>query len=472
MKSRHRYHEIIELLLYLIIAFILVYYTPIFFSRIVFLLILPIAWISKRDYLWFAFFLILADTPGGFFSGGARDDVARLPIYSFAAGFSFTITQLYLLVMLLKSIKNKYHKQKLKIYFSNNLKVLAYYFILLITISLLIGMSFNSMREVFKIAVNLTIFYSIFYILSNRNDLTSFLWILFPFVFVALAFQIYGLTFGHQPIELFKPGALRNLYSSSDSPLGWQRPIEMVFTLFICFTGSLFFWGNNDAYFNKLYLVIINIVSFVSIFLTGTRSWTFAFILSYIIFMGITRTRFNTSLPKILLGIVFAFILLKYSTVLDDQMTNAWSRFSTVKNLASGDLSLGETAPRYQKYTPRLWEGFKQSTIVFGAGFSDLYYKYSNIHIGYHNLLFNVGIVGVFLYLSLFIKIIHRIHLSSFQKQLISIKLSIIPLLMLLVINSAVQTIGYGVIHTPFFIIQAFTLALIVIANSVNWSVA
>jgi hypothetical protein len=469
MKSLREKYELVELLAYLFIAFLLVYYVPVFFGRILFLFFIPIMWRTKRDYIWLAFFIILSDTPGGFFSGGARDDLVRLPIYTFVPGISVTITQIYLILILFKAINNKHRKNRPKIFFQKNLAVMAYYFIMLLVVSFILGMSFQSMQKVFKVSVNLTIFYSIFYILSNKEELTSFLKLLFPFAFAALIFQLYGLVFGFQPVELFKPGASSKLFAVNKTNFlisAWNRPLEMVFSLFINFSGSIYLWGNRDTHINKLYLIVVNIACFISMFLSGTRSWTLAFAVSYIIFSVIVGGRISKSIPKVFVGVILIFILLKISPILNAQFYNAWDRLSTVEQLSVGDLTLGGTAGRYQNYAPRVWEGFKQSTIFMGAGFSDLYFKYTNIHVGYHNLLLNVGMFGIMLHLALLVKILKVVFLSKLSDNSQNMKLGVIPIIMLLIINTAVQSISYAVIHTPFFIIQAFSLALMVIADN------
>jgi hypothetical protein len=462
MSEKNGIKEFLQLVGWLTAAFVAVYYLPELYSRLLFLLLLLVVWRSKRDYFWLAFFLILLDQPGGFFSGGERTDTKRLPIYSLMAGFSFTITQLYLILLVIKSItKNRFKKPS--IYFRNNLEILGWYVLVLLVVSGLIGFSFTSMRETYRTIINLTLFFSMFYILPNHKSLFHFLRLLFPFVFLAVLAQIYGLTFHQQPVELFKPGAGSHLYAL-DNMEGWDRPIELVFTLFICFTGSLFLLGQEERPFSTWYLILVNTTSFFSIFLSGTRTWVVGFLFAYLLFLIFNKSKLPTYLFRSLIGLGLAAFVLHFIPVVNHHIDNIWLRISTVAALAEGDLSMGGTAVRFQEHAPSVWEGYLQSTIVCGAGFSDLFYEYDNIHVGYHNLLFNTGVVGVLLYLFFIVKLLRKPFEIENERHAKINKIAILPIIILLVINVGVQTIGYTVIHTPFYIIQAYALSLVVIA--------
>ncbi|KAF5053430.1 hypothetical protein DSECCO2_398440 [anaerobic digester metagenome] len=449
-------NEFFNLLLYLFIAFILVYYVPSPLNKALSLIFIPIIWKTKRDYFWLAFIIILLDQPGGFFSGGQREDAQRLPLYSLGIGVSFSIIDIYLLILLAKSIKNK--SKRIFVFFQKQLNAFFLLFLVLIVFSFFMGASIGSLRGTYKTAINLTVFYSFFFVLRDKQQFYSFAKLMFPFVFVAVLFQIYGLTFKHQPIELFKPGSTVSFYDTENAGT-WERPLELVFTLFICFTSSLFFIGQKAPQFKNTYLGIINATSFLAIFLTGTRSWTMGFFVAYLFFLFIIKGRLDGSFMKLAFAILITFIVLSFSSVLDQQFESAWSRLSTTENLVKGDLSLGGTAGRYETYAPKVVKGFMASSIIIGAAFSDLYYEYQNIHVGYHNLLLNVGVAGLLVFFYFFISLFIRILHSGKEMRLASLGIVI-----LLVINFGVQTIGFGVIHTQFFMLQAFSLALIALA--------
>ncbi len=282
--------------------------------------------------------------------------------------------------------------------------------------------------------------------------------------------QVYHLIFNHQLVELFKPGGGRNLAGFGWKQYSglWIRPLEMVFTLFICFSGSLLFLGVKKQPFNQAYLFIVNGAAFLSIFLTATRSWVTSFVFGYVFFFFILRKEILKYFPKIVLCFILIIIIVSYNTVINTQFYNAWLRVSSVEKLVEGDTSLGGRAVRYQNYAPKVFEGFKKSTIIFGAGFSDLFYKYANVHVGYHNHLLNSGVIGVLIFLGVILKIIITSFFYQKNRTINPMKFAIIPFFCLLIINTGVQTIGYSLLQTPFYILQAYSLALLVIAYNLN----
>ena len=138
-------------------------------------------------------------------------------------------------------------------------------------------------------------------------------------------------------------------------------------------------------------------------------------------------------------------------------MISAFDRISTVSSLIEGDSSLGGSARRYQVYAPKLWEDYLSTNLIFGAGFSDFYFKNANIHVGYHNMILHCGILGVLLHIWFYLRIMGK---SLFRKAIIN-KMAFIPFLIFLTVNFGVQVIGWGVIHQYFFAVQAFALGLL-----------
>ena len=461
--------EFFELLFYLFVAFILVYFVDFRLNRWVFLIILPIVWFSKRDYLWIAFFFILMEMPGGLFSGGLKDDLYRLPIYSLAPGFSFSIHELFILVILAKTlflrrITNNYSPP----FFQKDLKSLSWLFTGLILISPVLGMSLNSISNVFKLALSLTLFYSLIRLISTEDQLIRFLKIMLPFAFLALSLQFYGLINGEQLIALFKPGikATQGTYSV-DNPEGWIRPIEMGHAMVITFTGSFFLLIRESVNRNIYYLILINILSFLVILMSGTRIWVIAFALAYLAFFILSGSR----IPKLIVNsIVILFIVImmvKGVSVIDKQVNSALNRIATVGRVLEGDITGGGTISRYDIRAPKVMEGFYSSTIILGAGFSDLYYNYADGHVGYHNILLNTGIVGFLLFIYVIIKTLRRPFLIKkynyiFKGQLL--KVSIISLLILLIINIGTQTVGFTPDSVNRVILMVYSLVMIDIA--------
>ncbi len=464
--------EFAELLLYLFIAFILIYYTGARLSRLAFLIILPVVWFSKRDYFWLVFFFILMEMPGGLFSGGERDDPQRLPIYSLIPGISFSIQELYILTLLAKSLfVTKTQNSGTHLFFKNDLKTLAYYLVLLLFISPLMGMSFGSMSQAFKIVLPLTLLYSLFRILDTDEKIIRLLRLLFPFAFITLALQAFELVNGQQVISMVKPGVtvVQGVLSTTE-PGGWIRPIEMGHAMFITFTGSLWLLMNKRHNFNRYYLISVNLVSFLAVFMSGTRSWIIAFAAGYIVFIYLTGIRSTTILMRSLIIIFILVLLINFVPIIHNQVLNAFSRVKTIEAVAQGDITGGGTISRYDVKAPGVMKAFWSSSIIFGAGFSNLFFDYSNGHIGYHNILLNAGIIGLFLFLSIIVKLLYypfRISGKYPGPNKIAFKISIIPLLILLIINTGTQTIGYTPLGINRVILIFYALFMIELASRI-----
>lgn len=461
--------DFIELLLYLVVAVVLIYYVPSPLNKILFLSFLPLAWITKRDYLWLAFFYIIEDIPGGLFSGGLATDAYRLPLYTVISDVSFSIRELYLLLILVKVlIKQEYRREFQRNYFSKELNLLGYYLILLLIISAFLGISFEGLKNFYKVCVNLTLFISVFSILRNREYFQKFFNTIFPFAIIAILFQFYSLTFHQQFIALLKPGVLtaQGVLSDRESAEIWQRPIEMVHVLLVCFIGSLFFLHKSEKSFKTTYLITINLISFLGIFLTGTRTWFLALSILYI-YIFLTRIgQFSFASIKNMIIITVLIIGFGFIPVINKQISNAWSRLSTLEMVAQGDITAGGTASRYDVRAPKVMEGFGSSTLLFGAGFSKLYYKYQDGHVGYHNMLLNSGIIGVMLFAIIILKAIYLPYYLSKVKILSAqskheLRTSILLLISLLILNTGTQTIGYTPDGGNRFLLMALALSII-----------
>jgi hypothetical protein len=471
--KRHGIFEFFELFFYLIVAFILVYYVDVRLNRWLFLIVLPLGWFSKRDYLWIAFLFILKEMPGGLFSGGLRDDPYRLPIYSLAPGFSFALNELFILIFFAKSLFNRRIKNNyISPFFRKELNLLLWLFIILILISPLLGMSFNSLSNVFKLSITFTLFYSVLRLLNTEEQLINFLRVMFPFAFVGLALQIYGLMNGEQLIALVKPGikTVQGSYISGD-PEGWIRPIELGHAMLITFSGSLFLLISGRHNFSKQYLILINLISFLVVLMSGTRSWFIAFCTGYIAFFFLARER----IPRLIINstvviIIFIFFIGGISVV-NNQVKNALSRFVTIEKVIEGDITGGGTISRYDIRAPRVMEGFYSSTIILGAGFSDHFYEYADGHVGYNNILLNTGVTGFLLFLYFIIQVFRKpIAIAKKYKNINKplIKTSIISLIILLIINTGSQTIGFTPDSINRIVLMIFSLIMIDLAVKIS----
>lgn len=103
-------------------------------------------------------------------------------------------------------------------------------------------------------------------------------------------------------------------------------------------------------------------------------------------------------------------------------------------------------------------KAFSESTIILGSGFSDHYWENADGHVGYQNLLFNTGIIGAFIFLLITIKMLLKVYSKRLPYD--NNKLAILPLILLLIINTGTQTIGFT-IGAERMILNAFAVVLI-----------
>jgi hypothetical protein len=92
-------------------------------------------------------------------------------------------------------------------------------------------------------------------------------------------------------------------------------------------------------------------------------------------------------------------------------------RLFTLNSLAAGDVTAQGTLERLNERSPKVLKVWKKSP-VFGQGFSDQYFEYSDMHVGNQNILLHAGILGfalIFSFILYFIitMLIHYFNISS-----------------------------------------------------------
>ena len=295
-------------------------------------------------------------------------------------------------------------------------------------------------------------FYSIYFTLRDLNSFQKLMNLLFPFVFIALFFQVYSLIVKSQFVHIFiaEVTSINGVFDEEGKGNVWERPIESSHIVFLCLLISLFYLKTKTSNFSKIYLICINLVSYLSLFLTGSRSWLLG--VSTIMFLFLlTEGRRNPKLLTTYALSAFLFInLVLFIPTIRNQIDNAISRYETISLVAKGDKTGGGTIQRYDVRAPLVMEAFKNSNTVFGAGFSDAYFEHNDQHIGYHNLLLNTGIAGIILFLLFFMNIFYK--LNNAQKRLKDINLYSkglnifnLGIIGMLIINTGTQFIGFDV---------------------------
>jgi len=456
--------EFFELIFLILLSFFLVYYISFQFNRVFFLIFLPFIWLTKRDYFWLAFFFILMENPGGLFSGGLRNDPLRLPLYTVLPNISVSIQEIYFIVVFIKFSL----RENSKLYdflYQKEIKWLTSIFLFLVIFSLIYGVNFVNFKKILRLTISLSLAYSVINILISENGFIRFIKLILPFTFITLLIQIYSLYHGKALATLVKPNVsnIQGIYGTENDIL--QRPIELPHVIFITFTASLFLLFYKKHKFKIGYLWFINIFSFISIFLSGTRIWFIAFCVAYIFVLLIILKNFKRHFLSLIIVTFLILLLINKINIINNQIKDAWNRITTIEKIIKGDITAGGTVSRYTQRAPRVMKGFYSSSIIFGAGFSNHFYEYADGHVGYHNILLNAGIFGFLLFFYIIFRFL-KLPLNllktckNLDKKMLLI-VSIIPLLMLLIINSGTQTIGFTPDSINRIILFAYSIILI-----------
>ena len=422
----------------LIVSAFVIYFLGEMITQLYFIVLLGIIWRSRKDYFWVAIIFIMLNYPGGLFHGGTNKDATQsLPIYVLGP-ISFQFSQLFAMLIFVKALTRR---QSFTFLFRREYQIGAFVFLFLTLVSFFLGVNFESIKNIYFIALSLSLYYSVLFIFRQEQDVIQFFKIIFPFAFVALILQAYTLINEQQLIALFRPGvnAVQGIVAGE-----MTRPIEMSALLLLCTLGSLYFLASGRYRFNRSYLITVAAISTLSVILSWTRSWFLAYAGMIIVFIMANRRQLARTVQYVAIGFVFVLVIINLSGVMAKQFNIAWSRISTIDNvIASG----GKDFKRTDERLPKLIEGIKKSTIVAGAGFGKLYLKYRDAHLGYVNMFFVGGITGYIFYIYFLVSISGKSMMFASQNSLTltnEIRNILLFLVPILILNTATQFFGFS----------------------------
>jgi hypothetical protein len=391
----------------LAISFISVYFMPSVITRILFLIILLIAWRTKYDYVYLVWFIIINDAPGRLFGAGGGGEAMRIPLYTLAAGFSLSFQDLFIIMFVIKYLTNKqittfFLNKEFKIFFT----VLAFY----VAYSFLFGVGYKEFVLISRMLIPWFFILIIPAYIPNRVTMSDVSRMLFPVVFIAFVSQVYTYITGtYWDYQL--RGEDLSLQLMVDNSSAASRSYSSVYIIFIC-TIQAFYYLLDDKQnmFSKKYLSLIIVISIFSIYLTATRGWIIAYgvlLVGILIVYGTSRD--ISRLFKLgLAAVAIILILTTQLPVLRSQMDLVYERFTTLEILLKGDVTAGGTLARLDERGPRVMGKFKENPIL-GWGFSEKFFEYADGHVGHQTILLNTGLIG-YIYLNiLFIHILSKI---------------------------------------------------------------
>jgi hypothetical protein len=396
-KKRYTSLDIIHFFVLYAIAVVVVYKLPNIVAFIYFGLLLVLFWRSRKNAFWFLLIFFMVDPPGGLFP---YDYNYGLP---FIKGVNLRFQEVFIYVALIKAIikiKPPFRSVYLRAY-----KVLSVYLVVLIIYTLALEITLFNIVITLKWLFVWSLIYSIPILINTIDDWVFFFRVTFIIVFLAFFGQILFLIIGHSPAYLlgtnFQPIMDHRVvelqyFDPEHYNIAQARPIGSSYIVLTGLIGALFFIKAKVNYFSTWYLHLVISISYLSIIFTATRGWFIAFsiaLILFFVFIGKMK-RFVSSIITVILVIPLVLSI----PVVKNQFSGAFERFSTVKEVAQGDITAKGTSSRGD-YTITLYELWKQNPIM-GWGFSSIYKNNENTHAGLANLLLNVGILGylVFIY--------------------------------------------------------------------------
>jgi len=445
--------DIFQLYFLFLISVVVIYKLPTMVGALFQILLLIAFWRSKRDYFWLAFVFVVQNFPGALFSrytGDLQNTFSLLPTSPVGTLY------FWMVFVILAFIKALRRKAQYKLVISENIKILAgYFFILIIVFGIY---KWTAVTRTLLPWLFLLILPSLF---RKEDDFHRFFNLLFSFLFFVIATQVFQIIFKAPLAKLLSGYILVGVVEELEFLV---RPLDGIFIPYLALFGALYFLIYKKKIYQTNYLLTIAVFSVFSIFITGTRSWMISalFIVgSYFFFIAHQK---YTILLKLSIPLILIFLIVQFIPIVRQQVELALQRYETIQYLLKGDPTAGGTLKRLIVRRPRVLAKFYESPIV-GWGYGTEAREYSDGHVGNENLLMHTGIIGYFLWLMLWLGFILKMKkltdsLSSKNPYKNVPKLFIIMLIGTLIINVSAQWFNYLLGFLPgFTIIFLFTFA-------------
>lgn len=428
--------------------------------KVIFLLLLFVVFRSKNDVFWLSWFFVVIDAPGRLFTVGYRTTVYRLPLYSLGPGISTGFEEMFLIIYLIKFLLKK--DKNLNIFYRYWTFILIYGFI---TLFYSFGIGLSSGNIVTAIRMIIPWFWVLILpeFISDSDKLAKTFKLLAPFVFINFLIQVYTQISGLYLNEILSREKRVGFLGSPEEEL--VRVVSgFGFTLF-CLIMSLFYLCSEDKRFNKTYLNLIIVTSFIIIFISATRGWIVAslILLSSIFFMRGFNFIKQFSSTVLILTLLFFFLSIIYPPFIL-QTSLAFQRFTSLKYVIEGNPEVDPSLGRITVAGPKMMSLFRERPIL-GFGLSNDYIKNWDIHVGNQTMLMQGGIIGYTIWIicyALNLLIIYLLNRNSLVRLKIG-KGGIVFFLALIAIfaihSSSSQILGFNGIPLYFHYLLAFTIA-------------
>ncbi|MDP2923558.1 MAG: hypothetical protein Q8O30_07580 [Candidatus Omnitrophota bacterium] len=364
-----------------------------------FFILLGVAWFSKRNYFWMAFFFIILDCPAWFFMS---TPTSNLPLIKILPGASLSPIDCFTVLMTIKAFLQHRHS-RLNLALKIPLMLLVVYFIF----SFFWGILFYSESLDASVTYIRPVIYFFWYIffttfIKSEEDIFRFINLIFPIVFFIIIDQFYFLSTGEEFISFFDPYAREILVINTVT--GELRPMATsVEILLFSYLGGLLLIKRKVKLINKPYIYLVVITAFLSMFISATRV---LFVIFTIIFIGVFSRRIKDAVQitaVVLLILLLVFVLIKFGVISEEYLKeSAWGRISQVFMFFEGKGSQIDTFGGRLLQLRVLQDKISQNMIL-GYGFSSVSAAYYDNDWGFFNTILVLGVIGFLLYIFLFI---------------------------------------------------------------------
>lgn len=261
--------DIPEFLLVIGLAFLGIFYLPKFLTYTIFVIFFILAWRTKRDYFWFAVCLVFFANPADFFNQGASDAQYRLPLFTFAQGLSFNVTDSFLIIFFLKAIFKSPPYPIL-------IRPVFYIFFFLMFIGILMAMFYGTDMDILvmnlRIYFTVTAVYSFIRLVRNRENIYRFFILISLLMPLVLLEQILNNNDSSVLSELGKSNVLKfMIFEDTEAK---RLTMKGVLINFFCIFLPFAFLKYNRVAAIWFYFIILIVV--ISNFLSATRFWIYS----------------------------------------------------------------------------------------------------------------------------------------------------------------------------------------------------
>ncbi len=392
--SREILRDFFRMTVLFLLAVYSVYYAPTIVNYVYFLLILGLFWMSERDYFWFGFYFVIINTPAFLFFETSGQATNRLPLYSLTGGLSFSVFDLFVFTALGKAIYRGISKP---FYISSSLKFLLAYFVLVsLPITFLIGSGNSSFVNTFRPYFYYTLLISFYFLVDDLEDVYKFGYLLIPYVFFTLFDQLFLLMNGELLISIINPETVREVVDNTITG-GVRAYFSGFLLIFYAFLFALQLRLNPryELFGGFAYLIIF--VAMATFVLSATRSYLLMPLMVLLVYFVLSSKGGSDIIKLSFFTLLFGIIFFSLDLIsFDFFVKSIWPRFEAFFGTVLGGESLAKfdtVESRLSEDLPHILEGIRYSPII-GTGFSGVFREHENNDLGFVNTILIFGAVG------------------------------------------------------------------------------